>query len=171
MLLRRLVRRAEGGVRVTLPTAERKVLLDLATALRQRIADVDPDTPLDEITGRLFPAAYDDPLDEMEYAATAMQALAEGKRTMLDTFVESLHAGETRGGRWRADLDDEQTTAWLTVLQDGRLTLSRLLRIETEEDWEALRGDDSDLVMILEYLGHLLHHLVRLLSGALPEPG
>lgn len=170
MRLRRLVRRAEGGVRVTLPPAERALLINMAETLRETIRDVDADTPLDQITGRLFPRAYDDPLDEMEYASTALGQLAETKRTMLDTFADSLKGGESRGGRWRNDLDEEQTAAWLTVLQDGRLTLARIVGIETEDDWNRLEVGEDDAAVVLAYLGELLGTLVELLMGGLPDP-
>lgn len=170
MLFRRLVRRPEGGVRVTLPAVERSLLLDMASTLRTVVADVHPDTPPDDVTARLFPRAYEDPLEQMEYAEAMMSQLAESKRTMLDTFVDSLHAGDLRDRRWRTDLDDEQTTAWMTVLQDGRLVLSRAVGIETEADWERLETEDDEAALVLAYLGELLNGLIELLMGGLPDP-
>jgi hypothetical protein len=169
MMFRRLVRRPEGGVRVTLPAVERSLLLDVATTLRTVIADVGPDTPHDEITGRLFPRAYEDPLDQMQFAESMMGPLAESKRTLLDTFVESLLGGDVRQTRWRADLDDEQTTAWLTVLQDGRLVLAKAVGIETEQDWDDMDIDTDEGALVLAYLGELLNGLVELLMEGLPD--
>lgn len=170
MRLRRLVRRADGSVRVTLPTAERSLLIDMASTLRSVVSDVDADTPHDDVTARLFPRAYEDPLDQMEYAEAMMGPLAESKRTLLDTFVDSLFTGDLRERRWRTDLDDEQTTAWLTVLQDGRLVLSRAVGIQTEADWERLESLDDEAALVLGYLGDLLNSLVMLLMGSLPDP-
>lgn len=170
MLFRRLVRRPEGGVRVTLPTVERSLLIDMAATLRTVVSDVDADTPHDEVTGRLFPRAYEDPLDQMQYAESMMGPLAESKRTLLDTFVESLHTGDATDLRWRTDLDDEQTAAWMAVLQDGRLVLSRAVGIETEEDWELLHETDEEAALVLDYLADLLNGLVMLLMGGLPDP-
>jgi hypothetical protein len=169
MLFRRLARRPEGGVRVTLPPVERMLLLDMASTLRTVVEDVDPDTPPDDVTARLFPRAYEDPLEQMEYADSMMAQLAESKRTLLDTFVDSLHGGQLTDRRWRTDLDDEQTTAWLTILQDGRLVLSRAVGIEVEADWERLEEEDDEAALVLAYLGDLLNSLVMLLMGALPE--
>ncbi|HUG83410.1 MAG TPA: DUF2017 family protein [Euzebya sp.] len=170
MLYRRLVRRPEGGVRVTLPTVERSLLIDMASTLRSVVSDVDADTPHDDVTGRLFPRAYEDPLEQMQYAESMMGPLAESKRTLLDTFVESLFGGDLDDRRWRTDLDDAQTSAWLAVLQDGRLVLSRAVGIETEEDWERLHHTDDEAALVLDYLGELLNTLVMLLMGTLPDP-
>ncbi len=171
MLFRRLVKRSEGGVRVTLPAVERALLLDMAQTLRNVITDIDADTPPNAVTGRLFPRAYEDPLEEMEYADSMMAPLVEGKRTMLDTFEESLMSGDVREKRWRADLDESQVTAWMTVLQDGRLVLSRAVGIETEQDWEGLEDSEDDIAMVLGYLGDLLNGLVMMMMGSLPDPG
>lgn len=165
----RLVRHAEGGVRVTLPSVERALLLDMVSTIREVMKDVDADTPHDELVGRLFPRAYDDPLEQMEYADTAIGLLAEAKRTMLDTFEESLRAGTTRRDTWRIDLTEEQTAAWLAVLQDGRLVLAEVVGIRTESDWDDLATEDDEAALVLAYLGELLVGLVTLLDGALPD--
>lgn len=169
--MRRLVRRPDGGVRVTLPVVERALLIDVASTLRTVVSDVDADTPQDDVTSRLFPRAYEDPLDQMQYADAMMGPLAESKRTLLDTFVDSLFTGELRERRWRTDLDEEQTTAWLTVLQDGRLVLSRAVGIRTEADWEGLESQNDEAALVLGYLGELLNGLVMLLMGSLPDQG
>lgn len=172
MRFRRLVRRSDGSVRVTLPPVERTLLLDLASTLRQVIADVDADTPPNEVTGRLFPRAYEDPLEQMEYAEAMMPPLVEGKRTQLDTFTDSLKEGETvRDTRWRTDLDADQLAAWLAVLQDGRLVLSRAAGVETEADWERLDATGTDLAVVLGYLGELLNGLVLIAMGSVGEAG
>jgi hypothetical protein len=169
VLFRRLVRRSEGGVRVTLPTGERMLLLDMAATLRGVIEGVDADTPPTEVTGRLFPRAYEDPLEEMEFAEAMMAPLVEGKRTQLDTFEESLRGGDVRDRRWRADLDEAQVAAWIAVLQDGRLVLSRAVGIETEADWEELEAADDDLAVVLTYLGQVLDGLVVIAMGGLDD--
>lgn len=165
MLLRRMVRQPGGGVRVTLPVAERQLLADLAATLRSRISDVDPDVPFDAITARLFPRAYEDPLDQMQYAGSMMGPLAEAKRTQLDTFAESLVAGEVSGGTWRHVLTPDDCAAWMAVLQDGRLVLATAVGIETEEDWEELAASEDEVAIILDHLGMLLNTLVMLLMG------
>lgn len=170
MFHRRLLRRPDGGVRVNLPHAERSLLMDMASTLRNVIADVDADTPHDDLTGRLFPRAYEDPLDQMQFAESMMAPLAESKRTLLDTFVETLHGGAVGDRRWRADLDPDQAAAWLAVLQDGRLVLSRAVGIETESDWERLEMEDDEAALVLAYLGELLNAMVMLLMGGLPDP-
>ncbi|MGI9017387.1 MAG: DUF2017 family protein [Euzebya sp.] len=170
MLFRRLVRHPEGGVRVTLPSNERALLLNMAATIRQVIADVDADTPPDDLTGRLFPRAYEDPLEEMEFADSMMAPLAEAKRTMLDTFTDSLSSGKVTDRRWKTNLDDEQTAAWLAVLQDGRQILSRVVGIQTEADWERLEDSDEEAAIVLGYLGDLQNSLIMLLMGGLPDP-
>jgi hypothetical protein len=170
VLFRRLVRHPEGGVRVTLPQNERALLLNMAESIRAVIADVDADTPPSDLTGRLFPRAYEDPLEEMEYADAMMAPLAESKRTMLDTFTDSLKAGRLTDRRWKTDLDEEQTAAWLAVLQDGRQVLSRIVGIQTESDWDRIAESDEESAIVLGYLGELQNSLVMLLMHGLPDP-
>jgi hypothetical protein len=168
---RRLSRRAGGGVRVSLPPGERLLLLDLAATLREVIADVGPDTPPTPLTGRLFPRAYEDPLDQLQHAETAIPDLVESKRTLLDTFEATLRQPAEGGGRWRAALDDEGIAAWLAVLQDARLVLARLVGIEHEHDWDLLDPAEDGTALALVYLGGLLDDLVGLVMGGMgPAP-
>lgn len=168
-ILPRLVRTDDGGLRVTLPLIERTLLLDMAETLRDVIADVDADTPPDELTGRLFPRAYEDPLEQMAYAESTMSPLAEGKRTMLDTFEASLAGGRTTERRWSGDLDVEQISAWIAVLQDGRQVLARVVGIRTETDWESLEDSGEDVAVVLRYLGDLLNAFVVLMMGQIEQ--
>ncbi len=166
-------------MRVTLPPVERALLLDMAAAIRGVIADHDADTPPTELTGRLFPRAYEDPLDQMQFAESMMGPLVEGKRTMLDTFEQSLvpdlaqtaATGRRTGADrpWTADLDGDQVAAWLAVLQDGRQVLATVVGITEESDWQQLEDPSDDSEIVLAYLGDILHSMVVLLMGDMDE--
>ena len=161
----RVDRGPRGAIRITLPVGERSFLDDLARQLRKIVSDVDPTVPPDELRARLFPRAYEDPLDQNEYADQNTGPLAEAKRTALDTFLESLADGSERGGLWRIDLAREQVDAWLAVLNDGRLVLGKLAGIEDEDDWEMVRASEDDTGVLLDYLSMLQEGLLGLLLG------
>ena len=144
----------------------------MAAAIHGVIADVDAQTPPTELTGRLFPRAYEDPLDQMEFAESMMAPLVEGKKTMLDTFEASLRGGRMKAGDlWTTDLDDAGVSAWLAVLQDGRQVLARVVGIDDESDWEELEDNlDGDTEIVLAYLGDILHSMVVMLMGGWQQP-
>lgn len=169
MGLRRTVRRrGDGTVRVTIGATERDVLADLAASLRP-LVDVDPNVPLDDLRARLFPRAYEDPIDDQQYAELNFEPLAEAKRTALDTFAESLAAAEPAGRSVHIDLDGEQQSAWLAVINDARLVLGKICDIRSEADWEAVRASDDDAARLLDYLSFLQEELLQALMHALEE--
>ena len=164
MALRRgPVQRGPGGsVLITLPVGERNILAHLAHGLVEVVSEVDPTQPPDALRARLFPRAYEDPLDQNEYAEMNTEPLAATKRKALDTFAATLRAGTEKGGMWRAQLDDEQVHAWLGVLNDARLVLGTVAGIETETDWEDLRDDADESAILLDYLSMLQESLLEL---------
>ncbi len=157
----------DGGATVRIGMHERAVLADLAQQLRALVSDVDPSVPPDELRARLFPRAYEDPLDQHEYAEVATGQLAEHKTTMLDTFLATLDEGRVKGSTWTCDLDPDQTVAWLNVLNDGRLVLGKIVGIETEEDWETVRSSGDQAAILLDYLSMLQESLIGVMMGTL----
>ncbi len=165
-----------GGLRVTLSEGEREALADLVRHLRPLLA-AGPVQAGEEndlavsVRRRLFPPAYDDPLDQLEYTELNTGSLIDGRLAALDAFRDSLAAGRARGRSWEVKLDAQQAGSWLSAVNDGRLILGGAVGIETEEDWDDVWDRPEPEVMMLAYLGLLQEELVTALMTALPEEG
>ena len=111
----------DGGFRIVLGCAERRVLRELCGELRALIeAD-------DEAVARLFPSAYrDDPAASAEYDRLVRDGLAAGRLEALATVERTLDAER---------LDEEQLAAWCSALNDLRLVLGERLGV-TEDLYE-----------------------------------
>lgn len=160
-----------GGVRVRLSTRERELLASLPAQLRPLLAgEHDLDTPAGPVRGRLFPAAYEDPLDELEYQELVGTQPTSDRLVAVEDFARSLQGGSARRGWWTRDLDPDEASAWLSALNDARITLAMVVGITDEGQWG--RGPDrSDPTSVaLFYLGWLQDQLLAALSGALDEP-
>lgn len=168
-----LIRAAPGGgMSVTLSVAERDALADLVRHLRPLLvagpveAGEEPDLAA-EVRRRLFPPAYDDPLDQLEYTELNTAGLVDSRVRALDAFGASLRGGRTRGRTWDVYLDNEAASAWLSAVNDGRLILGGAVGVESEEDWEELWHRPGPEVVMLGYLGLLQEELVGGLMGSL----
>ena len=115
----------------------------------------------DPVTQRLFPDAYEQPADAMEFRRFTEMGLRQAKtaaaRTMLDSCASS---GE------KITLNRDQAMAWLTALNDIRLALSVHLGIETSADAERLAAEPADdetraTYDLYDYLAFLQETLVR----------
>ena len=111
----------DGGFRIALGRAERRVLRELCGELRALIeAD-------DAAVARLFPSAYrDDPAASAEYDRLVRHGLAAGRLDALATVERTLAAKR---------LDEEQLAAWCGALNDLRLVLGERLGV-TEDLYE-----------------------------------
>lgn len=165
MLARRAVKRHPGGVTVRLAAGEERFIEDVVRTIVALVDGVDADRPLDALQGRLLPRAYDDPLEQAEFADTMMGALVEGKMDALRAVHASLSRGVTARGSWSVDLEHDDAAAWLAVVNDGRLVLGRLAGITTEADWDTLPDEQPDQAAMLGYLGWLQEQLVEALLG------
>lgn len=164
------VRRLAGGrVRVRLSGRERQLLRSLPAQLRPILAgEQDPEGVRD----RLFPTAYDDPAEEREYRSLIGDALAQERLAALDTFARTLDAGEGGALLWTVELSADDAEAWLSAINDARLTMGVLLGIDDEQQWEAHLGRRDPASLALLYLGWLQEELVAALMSALPDsPG
>jgi hypothetical protein len=86
--------------------------------------------PADPALARLLPDAYrDDPESAADFRRYTEPELREAKRTAARTTLATL----AEQGR-RRRLTAEQAQAWLTALNDLRLTLGT--RLEVTEDWD-----------------------------------
>lgn len=164
------VRRLPGGrVRVKLSSRERQILRSLPDQLRALLV-ADPEVPgAQEVAARLFPSAYEDPLDELEYRELVGRSLGEERLAAVDAFAETLEGGTAKRLVWSTELDADQAAAWLSATNDARLALGVLLGITVEEEWEAgaVAGDPSRL--LLHYLGWLQEELLAALLAELDD--
>ena len=118
----------------------------------------------DPVTQRLFPDAYEQPGDAMEFRRFTEMGLRQAKtaaaRTMLDYCMSS---GE------KITLNRNQAMSWLTALNDMRLALAVRLGIETPADAERLASESEDddvraTYHVYDYLAFLQETLVRAVS-------
>ncbi len=159
-----------GGVRVRLTVRERELLASLPAQLRPLLAgEHDLDTPAGTVRQRLFPAAYSDPLDEMEFQELVSTQISSDRLAAVEDFAETLQGGSVRRSWWSRELDAEQAAAWLSALNDARLTLAMVVGVTSEDHWST-RPDRSDPTSVaLYYLGWLQDQLLGALMGSLDE--
>jgi len=159
-----------GGVRVRLTVRERQLLASLPAQLRPLLAgEHDLDTPAGPVRRRLFPSAYEDPLDEMEFQELVGTQITSDRLAAVEDFARTLEGGATRRSWWSRELDPDETAAWLSALNDARLTLAMVIGVTSEDHWQ--RGPDrSDPTSVaLYYLGWLQDQLLNALMGTLDE--
>lgn len=159
-----------GGVRVRLVGPERAVVAELPARLRRVLAADDAEaSPGTRIHERLFPAAYADPMAELEYRATAASGLSEERLAAVDAFAATLEAGRDVAGIWTVDLDPEAAHAWLSALNDARLALAMVVGVTDEQQWEGGPDRSDRDAVLLWYLGWLQTELLDALMGHLEE--
>ena len=155
---RRVERTPAGTYRLHLPEPERELLGNLVEQLRDLLME----TTDDPSVRRLFPTAYNtDPERDREYQQLVRDELLERRLAALWTVEATLSADE---------LDLEQTSAWLSALNDLRLVLGT--RLDVGEELIEVDADDPDApaYAVYEYLAFLLTEVVDALAGGLPEP-
>jgi hypothetical protein len=154
-----------GGVRMRLAAREREVLRSLPDQLRPLLAG---EVDVEGLGDRLYPSAYpEDPLAELEYRELAQDEVVSWRVGALDTFAETLERGEDGRLGWSVELTPEEAEAWLSALNDARLTLGVLLGIVEEGDWEGGPDEDNPSSMVLAYLSWLQEDLIVALMGSL----
>ncbi|MGH8909479.1 MAG: DUF2017 family protein [Egibacteraceae bacterium] len=156
-------------MRVRLSTRERDALRSLPRQLLPVLTGEHelgaPGTPLRD---RLFPSAYaDDPLAEIEYRELVGSQVQELRVAALRTFARTLEGGVTRRLLWTVELDAEEATAWLSAVNDARLTLAMVAGITSEEQWGDGPDPDDSTSIMLYYLGWLEEQFVAALTGEL----
>jgi hypothetical protein len=153
-VLRRIVERmGEDEYRVTLSAGERELLHRLPAELRSRL-EVEPDDPT---LHRLFPPAYEQAEEEVEYRRLMHDELLEGRREALKVLEETAD---------RERLDEEELHAWLGALNDLRLVLGT--RLDVSEELYQVEPDPRDArapeLALYLYLTWLQEELVAALS-------
>lgn len=162
--MRGIVAGPDGGVTVNLSVRERDLLRSLPDQLRPLLSG-EEQAPL--VTSVLYSRGYDDDEDEEAYRELIGDDIVAQRTAALDTFKATLDGGRIRGTRWRAELDAEQAGAWLSAVNDGRLTLGALLGITEESAWDGGPSDDEPASVVLYYLGWVQEELVAALMGSL----
>jgi Domain of unknown function (DUF2017) len=115
--------------------------------------------PADPALARLFPDAYDDPEEADEFRRFTQREL----RTEKLENAKLAHASLERPDPTR--LTDPEQTAWLTTLNDLRLTLGiRLGVTEDPIDFDQFDADDPAAGMYLVY-DWLTYHQDRLVHA------
>lgn len=164
-LIHGIVRLPGGGVRVRLTPRERDLLASLPEQLRPVLAGEAPPA----VRARLFPPAYTEPDEEADYRDLVGEALVEERLERLEAFAATLTATEPGRLSWTVELSGEQAHAWLSALNDARLTLGVLLGITDESQWEDGVDADDPSAAALYYLGWLQEQLLAALMGDLEE--
>jgi hypothetical protein len=163
----------DGGLRVRLSVRER----DALRALSGQIAEVvsgehDLAGEGSAIRARLFPSAYtQDPLADLEYQEMVGNSIADQRSESLETFARTLDEGLTRRVFWTVDLNPDEAAAWLSAVNDARLTLAMVVGIETEAQWEEGPDPRDQASVMLYYLGWLEEQLVTAMMASLPDDG
>lgn len=160
-------RREGGGVTVRLTSRERDVLATLPDQLAPvlRGEGGPPD-----LYDRIFPRAYDDPELDEEFRGLMHDSLLSERLDALETFLRTLDRGQSKRLTYRVDLDDEEASAWLSVVNDARLVLASLLGIRDESHWDRAPDESSPAGVVLWYLGWLEEQFVTALMGTFDEP-
>jgi hypothetical protein len=163
----------DGGLRVRLSTRERDALRALATQIAGVLTgEHELAGDGSELRARLFPPAYaDDPLADLEFRELVGGSIAEQRSESLDTFLRTLDEGLARRLLWTVDLDPDESAAWLSAVNDSRLTLATIVGIESESQWEDGPDPSDQASVMLYYLGWLEEQLVTAMMASLPDDG
>ncbi|HEV3474672.1 MAG TPA: DUF2017 family protein [Actinomycetota bacterium] len=155
-------RTRRGDFQVRLSPPERDILRTLPGQLRDLLEE---DPAADPGLARLHPPAHpEDRRLEAEYRSLVQDDLARQRREALDVMVATVGADR---------LDEDQLSAWLSVLNDLRLVLGTRLDV-TEDMYERGFPEDdprAQAFALYAYLGYLQEEAVQALAAALPEGG
>jgi hypothetical protein len=172
--MERFERLGDGRVRVTLHEAELELLRSIPTELKELYDD---STGADPVRSRLFPRAYLDPTAEdaeREWRELVHPELVRERLAALAILTASLK-GVTGGSRdvVTADLTEEDTAAWLGVLNDARLALGIRLEVTEGTEYDDLDPDDPATPGLAAYawLTYLQGELIETVMLDLPDDG
>lgn len=133
-------------VEATLDDTEAGVLVQLCRDLAGVVSgEPGREAAGDPVVERLYPRAYLDPTEEQaesEWQRLVHDDLVTARRRALEVVELSLAKGEAERGRVRIELSVEEAEAWLSVLNDARLTLG--IRLEVTEELDPMSVDPDD---------------------------
>ena len=142
---------------------ELELLRSLRTGLR---ALLDDPTPQDPVVQRLFPVAVvgDDAADA-ELRRLLWDDLLRDRLHGLDAVAAILARGQKHRGRFRVDLEEDEPTLVLGVLNDIRLTLGARLGIEhLDRDEVDEQHPAAPTLAVMDHLAWLQEDLLRVLD-------
>jgi len=151
---RRIERTSDGSIALRLPEGERELLASLSQELRSLLGSAPDDPGL----RRLFPPAYDDPVDQIDYRELTHDGLLAGRQRTLESLERTASAER---------LDDEEAHAWLTALNDLRLVLGTRLDVQEGLSLAELspRNPRAREYGVYAYLSWLQEQLVEALAA------
>jgi hypothetical protein len=150
-------RTEDGTFALELAPWVREVVRRLCDDLRELL--INEHAAGDPAVARLFPAAYDDPLRNLDYERDAGNQLLASRLADLDT-VQGTLANET--------LSEDELLAWLRTINDTRLVLGTRLDVTEESTFADFAGDEAATETFDLY--HLLGELQAWMLAALdPE--
>ena len=155
-------RTRHGDFEVRISAEERAILRTLPGHLRQLLDERPADDPG---LSRLYPAAHpDDEARQAEFRALVEDDLTRQRREALETMEATLSANR---------LDEDQLSAWLSVLNDLRLLLGTRLDVTEEMYEQGFPEDDprAPSFALYGYLGFLEEQVVAALASSLPDEG
>jgi cation transport regulator ChaB len=141
--------RKDGTFRINLGKNDREFLADLPNQIRAVIEAGD-----EQLTRRLFPAAYHRPEDaehEIEFRKYMREELITSKMAAMAVLAETAHDDV---------LTEEQMMAWMGSLNDVRLVLGTQLDVHEGMDFDDFDEQDPNLPAFAAY------HWLSLLVGA-----
>jgi hypothetical protein len=151
-------RTRRGDFQVRLSPQEREILSTLPGQLREL---VEADPAVDPSLKRLHPPGHpDDERLEAEYRSLVGDDLTHQRREALEVMEATVAADR---------LDEDQLSAWVSVLNDLRLVLGTRLDV-TEDMYERgfPEGDPrAEAFALYAYLGYLQEEAVRALAASL----
>jgi len=149
-----------GGVRIVLDSDEARVLRGLATELRSVLTGAGPGD--DPVVERLFPAAYDDPIEEESYRDMVAGELEQEKIAGLDAVAAALP--DDRDADVSLGADD--VSGWLATLTDLRLALGVRLGVDEERMGAEVdpSAPDAAAMTVLHWLGWVQEGIIHALQ-------
>lgn len=146
-------KRLRGGrMQATLDPAEVQLLRALPDELRGLY---EADDPGDAVHDRLFPRAYLDPTQEeaeAEWQQLVHPELLRERFEALELIATSLERGIDHRNKIRVELSEDETQAWLGVLNDARLALGTRLGVSEDTDYRRLDPEAPDAPSYAAYI-------------------
>jgi hypothetical protein len=150
----------DGRFAVGLPGDVRDDLRDLCEELRTLLLGEDASS--DAGIARLFPAAYEDPLRNLDYEREAGGRLLASRLAGLDTVQATLGADA---------ITEDELLAWLRTVNDLRLVLGARLDVTEESTLADVAADEEATVTFDLYhvLGQVESFMIKALDPGLEE--
>jgi hypothetical protein len=160
------------GIRIRLSTRERDALRMLpGQILPVLTGDHELGALGTPIRERLFPPAYaNDPLADLEFREMVGDGIVDARANAFRIFSRTLDRGVARRLVWTIDLNPDEAAAWLSAINDARLTLAMIVGIRSEDEWQRGLDPQDPRSVMLYYLGWLEEELVTALMGGLKKP-